>query len=94
MPTTAGPTNTPITPTPTRTPTPMPEKACGDVNDNGSVDSVDALLVLQYVADLLQTLPNMPSADVDDNGSLTSIDAALILQVQAGLIPLGTLDCG
>jgi hypothetical protein len=109
VPTTPAPTNTPVTPVPTTntpvppTNTPVPptatntpvviQKACGDVNDNGSVDAVDAQLVLQYKAGLIQTLPNLPSADVNNSGEVTSVDAALILQVSAGLIPLGTLHC-
>ena len=63
------------------------------MNDNGSVDAVDAQLVLQYKAGLIATLPNLPSADVNNSGEVTSVDAALILQVSAGLIPLGTLHC-
>jgi hypothetical protein len=56
------------------------------VNDDGRINSVDALFVLQHVARLVDTLPNEPSADVDGDGRLTSIDAALILQLDAGLI--------
>lgn len=85
-----------VTPTPTNTPvptTPALRKACGDVNDNGSVDAVDAQLVLQYSAGLLQTLANLPSGDVNSSGDVTPVDAALILQVEAGLIPFGSLNC-
>jgi hypothetical protein len=84
------------TPTPTNTPlpvTPTPAKACGDVNDNGSVDAVDAQLVLQYSAGLVTTLANLPSGDVNSSGGVNPVDAALILQVEAGLIPLGSLNC-
>ncbi|MDP3769023.1 MAG: dockerin type I repeat-containing protein, partial [Dehalococcoidia bacterium] len=75
------------TPTNTPTPTATPEKAAGDVNDDGQVTSVDAALVLQLAAGLVPSLPNEPSGDVDLNGSLTAVDAALILQFVAGLIP-------
>jgi hypothetical protein len=84
------------TPTPTNTPvptTPPPSKPCGDVNDNGSVDAVDAQLVLQYSAALVTTLVNLPSGDVNNSGGVNPVDAALILQVEAGLIPLGSLNC-
>jgi hypothetical protein len=64
------------------------------VNDNGSVDAVDALLILQFKAALIDSLPNEASADVNNSGEITSVDAALILQVEAGLIALGSLDCG
>jgi hypothetical protein len=93
-------TNTPPptnTPAPTHTPPPVatatPSKSCGDVNDNGSVDSVDALLVLQLSAGLIQTVPNAPSADVNHSGTINPIDAQLILQEGAGLIPLTALHC-
>jgi hypothetical protein len=82
-------TNTPM---PTSTATP-PTKACGDVNDDGHVNSVDAQLVLQYSAGLVTTLANMPSADVNSSSGVNPVDAALILQVEAGLIPLGSLNC-
>jgi len=61
-------------------------KALGDVNDDGDVNSLDALYVLQFDADLIQTLPNQPSGDVNENGRVNSIDAALILQYEAGLL--------
>ena len=72
---------------------PTPAKACGDVNDDGRVNAVDAQLVLQFKAGLISSLPNEPSADVNNSGEVTSVDAALILQVEAGLIPLGSLHC-
>jgi hypothetical protein len=50
------------------------------------VNSVDALLVVQFDAELLDHLSNAPSADVNENGIVNSVDAALILQFTAGLI--------
>jgi CSLREA domain-containing protein len=90
------PTNTPVPPTHTPPPaaTPTPSKFCGDVNDNGSVDSVDALLVLQLSAGLISTVPNAPSADVNHSGGApNAIDAQLILQEGAGLIQISDLHC-
>jgi CSLREA domain-containing protein len=90
------PTNTPVPPTATPaapTATPTPHKFCGDVNDNGSVDSVDALLILQLSAGMISTVPNPPSADVNHSGSINAIDAQLILQVEASLIQIGGLHC-
>jgi hypothetical protein len=84
------PTNTPVTPP---TPTAGPIKMCGDVNDDGLVNSVDAQLILQLKANLITSLPNEPSGDVNDDGQLTSVDAALILQRTAGLIPQSALHC-
>jgi len=57
------------------------------VNDDGHVNAVDALLILQFDADLTPSLVNAPSGDVNQNGRVNAIDAALILQFQAGLIP-------
>ncbi len=102
-----GPTNTPIpcptggcpTPTPTRTPVPATPpgtpaaKACGDVNDDGRINPVDALLILQLGAGLISSLTNPASADVNHNGTINAIDATLILQETAGLIPASALHC-
>jgi hypothetical protein len=56
------------------------------VNDDGTVSSIDALLVLQFDANLLTSLLNAPSGDVNQNGAVNAIDSALILQFVAGLI--------
>ena len=57
------------------------------MNDDGRVNSVDALLILQFDAELLTTLANAPSGDVNENGRINAIDAALVLQFVAGLLP-------
>ena len=90
------PTNTPVatdTPVPP-TDTPVPPKVCGDVNEDGVANSVDASLVLQFKAGLISSLPNESSGDVNGDGSLTSVDAALLLQFTAGLIGEDGLNCG
>ena len=46
--------------------------------------SIDAALVLQFVAGLLGALPCQDAADVNESGDINSIDAALILQLTAG----------
>ena len=56
------------------------------MNDDGDVNSVDAALILQLEADLINSVRNAPSGDVNDDGELNSVDAALILQFEAGLI--------
>ncbi|OGO51099.1 MAG: hypothetical protein A2148_07000 [Chloroflexi bacterium RBG_16_68_14] len=78
------PTRT-ATQTPTRTPTRTPTPPNGDVNKDGRTNSIDATLVLQYVAGLLPSINQ--NADVNEDGRTNSIDATLILQFSAGLIP-------
>lgn len=68
------------------TATPPGGARSGDVNCNDLVDSVDALLVLQYNASLVGGLPCLSVADVNEDGSVTAIDAVLILQYAASLI--------
>lgn len=80
------------TATPTRTPTPTPHKACGDVNDDGRVNSIDANLVLQLDVGRIAQLLNLASADTNRDGRVNSIDATLVLQKDAGLLP--ALQCG
>jgi hypothetical protein len=70
-----------------------PPVQCGDVNKGGTVDSIDAALVLQYTAAFLMTI-NATTSDVNNSGGVDAIDAALILQLNAGLIPPSVLDCG
>jgi len=72
-------------PGPSPTPTP-PAGLNGDANCNGSVNSIDATIILQYSAGLVSTLPCLGLADANHNGSVNSIDATIILQYSAGLI--------
>jgi alpha-tubulin suppressor-like RCC1 family protein len=58
----------------------------GDADIDSVVTSIDAQLVLQYDAALIQVLPCPNQADADDNGDLNAIDASLILQRAAGII--------
>jgi hypothetical protein len=63
------------------------EKACADVNKNGSVDSIDAVIILQVDAGLYDPgliLLNMWDPSGDDE--ISSLDALLVLQHDAGLI--------
>ena len=61
----------------------------GDANCDGSVNSIDAAIVLQFVAALIGSVPCPDNADADQDGDIDAIDAALILQHEAGLIDLG-----
>ena len=58
----------------------------GDANCSGVVDSIDALLVLQLIADLIDTVTCSADADTNGNGTIDAIDATLILQLTAGLL--------
>jgi len=69
------------------------ETMCGDVNDNGSGDAVDAQLILMYDAGLVETLQSLPGSDVNSDAKVNSIDASLILQAEAGIIPWDSLTC-
>ena len=58
----------------------------GDVNGDGEVTLVDASLVLQYEAGLIDSLPCPDAADVNGDGTVDVEDAGLILQFVADVI--------
>jgi hypothetical protein len=62
-----------------------PASASGDVNCDG-IDAIDAALVLQVDAGLLDELPFPEHGDVSRDGRTDSADAALILQFVSGLL--------
>lgn len=66
--------------------TPAAAAVAGDVNCDGHADPVDATLVLQLEAGLIDVLPCAAEADVSGDGIVTVVDATLILQFAAGLI--------
>ncbi|MBN2532816.1 MAG: hypothetical protein JXB88_07995 [Spirochaetales bacterium] len=57
----------------------------GDVNSDGSIDIVDALLIAQYYVGLNPDL-NIGAADTNCDGSVDIVDALLIAQYYVGLI--------
>ncbi|MBQ4644231.1 MAG: dockerin type I repeat-containing protein [Clostridia bacterium] len=62
----------------------------GDVNADGKISAVDALMVLKYVAGTQElTAKQMLRANMnqDAQGNVSAIDARQILQVAAGLTP-------
>ena len=59
----------------------------GDVDDDGTINSGDAIIALRIAAGLIQpTAQQQNAADVDNDGQVTSGDAILILRQAAGLI--------
>lgn len=59
----------------------------GDVNDDGYVNSIDAMLIAQYDAWIIGAdALNMSVADVNGDGYVNSIDAMLIAQYDAWII--------
>ena len=59
----------------------------GDINGDGDIDSIDALLVLQHSVKIV-TLEGKQflAADVNGDGDRDSVDALLILQYSVGII--------
>ena len=66
--------------------TQLPAGMLGDVDCGGSVDAIDAALLLRFTARLLGSLPCADSADVNQDGDVDAIDVALVLQFTAGLL--------
>ena len=67
-----------------------PEYTLGDVDNNGSINSLDALLVLKHVAGIensILTGTYLAAADVNKDSSVNSLDALLILKRVAGIEP-------
>ncbi len=81
------PTETPSpTATPSPTPTPTPAPVLGDVDCDDSIDTIDAALLLQHGAGLLDSLDCPLNGDINGDGATNSIDASFVLQYAAGLI--------
>lgn len=69
---------------------PKPPYTLGDINNDGSVDSTDALLVLKHAADLdgcTLTGSYFSAADVNKDANVDSTDALLILKRAADIEP-------
>ncbi|MBN2440689.1 MAG: hypothetical protein JXJ04_05070, partial [Spirochaetales bacterium] len=79
----------PVTPTPVPTAAPTPTQTDplrGDVDGDGTIDIIDALVVAQYSVNL-DPSPFIPgNADVDCNGNIDIVDALLIAQYYVDLI--------
>jgi hypothetical protein len=61
-------------------------EGCGDVNGDGTVGVVDALLVSQYISGATVSAFNPDVADVNEDGVIDEADADLIAQYYVGAI--------
>ncbi|MDP3768963.1 MAG: dockerin type I repeat-containing protein, partial [Dehalococcoidia bacterium] len=68
------------------TPTITPEQPMGSVNCDSVVNSIDASLILQEVAAIIDSVPCPENGDVNNDGMRNAVDSALILQYEAGMI--------
>lgn len=59
---------------------------CGDVNSNGMIDIVDALLIVRYYVNLNPSNFDESAADVNCNGLIDIVDALLVVRYYVGLI--------
>jgi hypothetical protein len=75
-----------ITVYPTATPAPTPTTSPGDVNADGSITIVDALMTSQHYVGLNPPGFVAANADVNCDGNITIVDALMIAQRYVGLI--------
>jgi hypothetical protein len=59
---------------------------CGDVNSDGTIDIVDALITAQYYVGLNPSNFDSTVADVNGDNSINIVDALLMAQLYVGLI--------
>ncbi len=74
------------TATPTLTPTPTSSGVKGDVNGDGSITIIDALMIAQYYVGLNPSGFVSTNADVNCSGVIDIVDALTIAQYYVGLI--------
>jgi len=79
-------TTTTPTAAPTRTATPITTIRLGDVNNNGTIDIVDALMTAQYSVGLAPAGFVSAAADVNRDSRITIVDALMIAQYYVGII--------
>lgn len=62
----------------------------GDVDNNGSVNSTDALIILQYAVGMNDGIDES-KADVNSDKAINSTDALIVLQTSVGLVSLAEI---
>jgi hypothetical protein len=78
---TEAPADTPVsTDVQTQAPTTPPQTSPGDVNEDGDINIVDALLVAQYYVGLNPSNFNQVNADTNCDSSINIVDALIIAQ--------------
>lgn len=88
------PTVTPIpteaptdTPEPTDTPAPTDAVLTGDLNDDGTVNTADAVIILKYSAEMIDLdAVQLMCGDCNHDGNVNTADAVVILKYAAGII--------
>lgn len=74
-------------PSPTPTPTPAPSYTLGDVNQDGKINSNDALAILQYSTGTKTLNANqLKAGDMNRDGKVNSNDALVVLSVSTGSV--------
>ena len=58
----------------------------GDVDGNGNVEGVDALIVMRYAMGILDELENPEAANVNGDENVDLMDALIILRMAMGII--------
>ena len=61
-------------------------KLLGDADCSGEITSLDASWILQYSAEMIDTVPCPDLADVNQDGHVDAVDATIVLQRVAGFV--------
>ena len=65
----------------------LDDSSLGDVNGDGKISNLDALMLLQAINDLLNlTSEQFQRADLNGNGTLSASEALRILQYVSGVV--------
>ena len=65
----------------------LPTTALGDVNGDGEINFLDAIMVLRYDAEIIELEDNqLDAADVNGDGEVNFLDAIMILRYDAEII--------